>query len=108
VVVGVGAAWAGDPIIVTPYLATATGQCSVVNASATKPIEVTIQIKDTNGNDRLANRYPPVPPLGVVSLAQTNSAYCVVTVHKGSKKNARVGWMILDQSGNFAAAVSGQ
>lgn len=97
-----------DSRIVTaglPFLG--TSQCTVVNASTKKTVEVTIALKNGQGQTVLENGPTPISPEGTTSLATTSTMrYCVVTVHKGGQKNLRVSYATIDGAGNALAVAA--
>ena len=105
-------AYAG-PRIVTPRLRPPTDgrlRCTVVNASATRNLDVRITIYKFDGDVAIGPGFGFMFPNASASLSTTinEARHCVVEVVKGGKRNARVALVAEDSSSNPLAAVSGK
>ena len=104
-------AFAGPRIITPGLLPPATGflTCRVVNASATKTIEIESNIYDFNGTVVAGPSVGQVLPNRSISLStgDNDARHCVVEVTKGGKRNARVS-LYVTNGGIILTAVNGQ
>ena len=105
-------AYAG-PRIVTPRLFPLTDgrlKCTVVNASATRSLEVRITIYNFLGAVSFGPQFASILPnrSTVLSTSNDNARHCVVEVLKGGKRNARVVLVAADSNSNPLVAVSGE
>ncbi len=84
-------------------------ECRVVNASAKKTLVGTIELLNVAGTVIDAISFSLAPRTTRDNNTTNSTArFCVVTVTKGGKKNARVSFYAIDSAGDIVAAVTGR
>ena len=100
------------PRIVTPRLfppANGFLRCNIVNASATRTLEMRVTIFDFNAT-AVSGPFDFIllpNESSVLSTNLDNARHCVVEVKKGGKRNARVSLSSVDSNFEPIAAVNG-
>jgi hypothetical protein len=107
-VVAASATAMGAPRVVTPSASGASGECTIVNVSTTKSVELTIELINGGGVVLFSDANATLLPGRAVGLKLDGAAYCAVTVRKGGKRNVRVGFNGYNASGNLVGSFEGR
>jgi hypothetical protein len=96
------------PRIVTPAASGVMGECTIVNASTTKSVELTIELFNGGGTALFTDDDATLLPGRAVGLQVSGAAYCAVTVRKGGRRNVRVGFVGYNAAGDTVGSFEGR
>jgi hypothetical protein len=107
-VLGVPGVASAAPRIVTPAASGTSGECTIVNVSTEKSLELTIDLINGGGTVLFSDANVTLLPGRAVGLKVDGAVYCAVTVHKGGKRNVRVGFLSYNALGSLVGSFEGK